>query len=126
LALGARRQHRSVDHDDRNAQLPRGLDLGIGICATGVLADDAVDAVLPEQRQFIGEPKRTARNDQLIAGCRQRQGAALLVDDAQHKLVLAGQARKRRQLLASYGQKHSLQRPTQDLAAAAISGTCCH
>ena len=58
LALGTRVQHRPVDHDDWNAQLPRSLDLGIGICATGVLADDAVDAVLPEQRQLIGESLR--------------------------------------------------------------------
>lgn len=107
FTLPARGQMRTIDHDDLNAQRARCFDFCVGIRAAGVLADDAVHAMALQKREFIGQLKRAARDQQFVAGSGQRQGRIGWIDDAQHEVVPVGPVCKGRELLAANGQKNA-------------------
>ena len=63
MRFGARRDCGSVDHNDRNAQLTCGNDLGLGTFATGIFGHDKIDPVFFHQRPVAFERKGPAIHD---------------------------------------------------------------
>ena len=53
----------ALDHYHLDAERVCGRDLGVGSGATGILADDDIDLVLPQQAGFIALVERSARED---------------------------------------------------------------
>ncbi len=56
-------KRRALDHQYRDAQLSRRLDLRIGRRAAGVFGDDEGDTVVAQQGDFVFQRKGTARSD---------------------------------------------------------------
>ena len=56
-------QSRPAQHDDVDAQRARRSDLAVGCIAAAVLGDDAFDAMLFQQRAFVGLAERPARHE---------------------------------------------------------------
>ena len=79
-------QRRPADHDHRQFQFARRVDLGARAFAAGVAGDDPCDAPDAYQIQFAGERERPAREDQL--GIRKRQWISCRVDEAERVGVL--------------------------------------
>ena len=94
-----------VHHDDGYLQRSGRFDLGIGVGATGVLADDAVHRMAFEQCDFIIQLKRPARHNQLITAAGQWQRFISLIDHPEHIALLTGLGRKSSKLLTANGQK---------------------
>jgi histidinol-phosphate aminotransferase len=67
------RQRRPTDHDDWEAKLARGVELGLGQPAAAVLGDEHVDPVPAHQRTLGGRVVRAAGEENL-AGRGQRAG----------------------------------------------------
>lgn len=95
-------KRRSVDHDDRNVERTRRLDLAIGCLATGVFRNDHVDAVVVEHRDFIVERKRPARGYVLRLRHRKRRFDRI---DAAYKIGVLRRRLKRQKLLPTKCEK---------------------
>ena len=96
-------QLRPLDHDDRQSQLARGIDLGTRACAAGIAGDDPFDTSRTHQVNFAGERERSTRNDQICI--RQRQRTARRIDEAERVGVLRLR-RERRDVLPADGQEN--------------------
>ena len=101
-AYGSCGQGLPVDHDDRQAQQPRRVDLGAGPRTTGILGDNDLDLVLAQQVHIIFQPERPAGYDDFGIGQRQRR--RWRIDKAQQIMVLRG-AGEVVKVLASDGKK---------------------
>lgn len=58
----------AIDHDDRQAQLPRRDQLGLRAPATGILAQQQVDSMFLHQPRVTLRSKRPAINDDAVMG----------------------------------------------------------
>ena len=85
-----------LHHHDRQAEIARRLDLGIGRRAAAVLADEEFDVFRAHQRFFVGEVEGAARQDQAMmrAGRRCRPAARSRARDSD------AAARRRRRRVA--------------------------
>lgn len=106
----ARRQNRPVDHDDRQAELAGGDQLGLGARAAGILGDDAPDPVAPEQFAIAGRVEGAAGDLDMAIGQGQRPPGRIDKADEVVMLRLPG---KGREMLASDGKKDPLGRAVQ-------------
>lgn len=100
---GAFRHLGSVDHDDRQAKVACGSQLGRGPGPTGILGHDMGDPMLTHQRRICIDVKRPAGN--FDGGIGQRQRGLGRIDEAQ-QIVMLGLARKRGEVLFANRQKH--------------------
>lgn len=91
-----------VDHDDRQAQFPRGVDLGARAVSTRVLGDDMGDAVIAQQRQILGQTEGTARDDGM--GIWQGQSVRLIHQPQQ--VMVLGRTCELVQMHPANRQKH--------------------
>lgn len=82
----ARRQHRTVDQDDRQAQRARRVELRPRACAAGVLGDDEVDAVAGQKFPVGSLGEGAARDDG--RGIGQGQGDIGRIDEPEQIMVL--------------------------------------
>ena len=96
-------QFRPLDHDDRQTQFARRIDLGARARAAGVAGDDPCDGARTHQRQLAGKREGSSRHDQI--GIRQRQRAVSGIDEAERVGVLRLH-RKRRDVLPPDGEKN--------------------
>ena len=92
----------TVDHDDRQAEHPRGIQFGPRAAAAGVLGDNQLDATGFQQFQIIGLGKGAARDDML--GPRQGHRADRRIDKPQ-QILMPGLGGEGRQILPSNCQK---------------------
>lgn len=90
------------DHDDRQAKRPRGIDLGAGGLAAGILGDEVGNGVVFEQRAIPGFGERAAHPECDMM----REGDALRsVDEAQQVEVFRASGESG-DVLPPDGQKH--------------------
>lgn len=100
------RQGRTVDHQHRQAQRPRGIQLGPRAKAACVLGHDQLDLMTLHQRLIISQSERPARDNNIAV--RQRQ-VARFIDQSQQVAVL-GLGSKVVKMHPAHGQKHQLRR----------------
>lgn len=98
-----RRQNGAVDQPDRQAERACGLEFRIRAPAAGVLGDDQIAAMPPQELEVAGEIKGAARDFNRDAGQGQRRLGR--IDKAQ-KIVMVRLAGKDRQMQPSDGEKH--------------------
>jgi len=96
-------QLRPPDHDHRQAQLARGIDLGARALPAGIARHNPFDAAQTHHLEFAGERERSARDDEIGIG--QRQQALRGIDEAERVGVL-GPRRKRRDMLPTDAEEH--------------------
>ena len=96
-------QLRSLDHDDGQAQLTRGIDLGARPLPAGIARHDPFDAPRTHHLQFTGERERPARDNEI--GIRQRKRTSRSIDEAERVGVLRP-GRKRRDMLPADGEEN--------------------
>ncbi len=98
------RQPGPGDHDDRQAKLARGVDLGARAVAAGISRDDPCDVSRSHQIEIACDGERAARNDDV--GDRQRERAIRRIDKSQRigVLRLGGE---RRQMLPADREKYA-------------------
>ncbi len=100
---GTRGDRGPVDQDHRQAQCPRGQQLGLGPRAARVLGDDMGDPVIAQQRGIARDIKGATRDHQ--TGIRQGQRALGRIDQSQQVMVLRARGESR-DMLATNRQKH--------------------
>lgn len=107
--FGPLRQSRAVDHQHRQAQRPRGVQLGPRAKAARVFGHNQFDPMTPHQRLIVGQSERPARNNHVTMRQRQR---ARFIDQSQQIAVLrlGGEILK---MHPANGQKHLLWRAGQ-------------
>lgn len=108
--LVPRRYRRAVDHDDRQAQPPRRLDLGVGTRAAGILGDDNIDLISLHKGRIRVRTKGATSNNRL--DLRQGQRIPRRIDQPKQIEVL-GVRGKFRQMHATDCQHHPLARPAE-------------
>jgi len=91
-------QLRPPDHDDRQFELTRRVDLGTRTFASGVAGDDPFDPPDAHQVQFAGQREGSARDDQI--GIRQRQRTSRSIDESE-RVGMLRLRRERRDMLPS-------------------------
>lgn len=65
---GSRLRHgRAIDHDDRQAERSRGVDLGAGTLPSRILCDDQIDAVIPHKGKVTRWCERATIHQQMVA-----------------------------------------------------------
>lgn len=106
----ARRQSRSLQHDDRQAKRARRLQLGNGPGAARIFRDDVRHTMGFEQGLISGLIKRATGNDDLMA--RQRQARKRGIHQPQDVVMLRGCGKCADVLLAD-GEKHTLRSPAK-------------
>jgi len=99
-----RGQLRPGDHDDGQAKLARGVDLGARAGATGISCDQQFDMSCAHQVEIAFAGEGAARDDHL--GVRKRQHFAGRIDESQQVGMLRP-AGERRKMLTSDRQKHT-------------------
>ena len=99
-ALGPQslRQLRRPDHDHRQAQRARGIDLGARTLPAGVARHDPFDPTRTHQLEFAGQREWPARDDEI--GIRQRQRPPRSVDEAERVGMLRHGCERRNMLPA--------------------------
>jgi len=107
--LGPVRQNGSIDHQNRHAKRPRGVQLGARTGSTRVLGYDQRAAMPFNQRLVIFFRKGAARNHNLTI--RQRQGFGRV--DQSQKIVMLGLRGKILKMHPTYCQKDALRRAVQ-------------
>ncbi len=103
----ARGQGWTVDHDDGQAQLPRGDQLGAGPRATGILADDPGYAMLHKKRRVALKCEGAAIDQNMVVGQRWRRLRRI---DQTQKIVMLWLRGKTGQMHAPDGQQDTLAR----------------
>lgn len=101
------RQRRAAQHDDRQTQRARRLDLAVGCITTAVLRDDHLDATLPQQRSLARLVKGAATRNVVGVGHREWWDHRV---DAAHQVMMLRRARKRHDLVAAERQKGTQRR----------------
>lgn len=96
-------QLRPLDHDDGQAQLTRGIDLGARALPAGIARHDPRDAPRMHHLQFTGERERPARDDEI--GIRQRQQRFGSINETERVGVLR-LGRKRGDMLPANREEH--------------------
>ena len=96
------RQPGPGDHDDRQAKLARGVDLGARAVAAGISRDDPCDVSRSHQIEIACDGERAARNDDV--GDRQRERAIRRIDKSQRIGVLRLGGERRQMLPADREQ----------------------
>jgi hypothetical protein len=97
------RERRSPQHDDGETERTRRRDLAMGGAAAAVLGGDDFDAVLHEERAFVGLVERTAGGD--VGGMRYVERRLDGIDAADEIMVLRRRG-EWRDLLASEREEH--------------------
>ncbi len=101
--LGPLRQGRTVDHQDRQAQSPRRLQLGARAGAAGVLGHNQLRTVTLHQRTVFSDSERSSRNDRLVVG----QRHCVRFVHQPKKIVVLGLGSEVLQMHATNGQEHT-------------------
>jgi len=98
------RHLRAADHDDGQAKLACGVDLGSRARSSRVAGNDPIDATRAHQVKFAGKLERTSRHHDV--GLRKRQRAIGWIDEAQDIAVLRLGA-ERSDVLPADGKKYA-------------------
>lgn len=96
-------QSRPLDHDDGQAQLTRGIDLGARALPAGIARHDPSDAPRKQHLAFACERERPARDDEI--GIRQRQRTSRSINETEREGMLRP-GRKRRDMLPANREEH--------------------
>lgn len=107
--FGPLRKGRTVDHQHRQAQRPRGIQLGACSGAARVLGHDQFDAMLLHQRAVVGLGERPTRDNHVAM--RQRQAIRFI--DKPQQIVVLGLGGKILKVHPTHGQKDALGRAGQ-------------
>ena len=100
---------RPVNHDDRQAERARGVELGLGALAARVTRNNMGDTMIAQQRKITLDREWTARQHDL--GVRQRQGCVEYVDQSQQ--IEVQRLRRERSKVLSADGKENARRPVR-------------
>ena len=103
-------RRRPLDQNDGQAEDARGDDLAIGGVAAGILADDDVDAVLPQQFHLRLDGKGAASEQVFDLGRIERRIDGI---DAAHEIMVLRRGVEGLGLLPADGKKDAVRRPAQ-------------
>ena len=100
----------AINHHNGNAQITRGLNLGIGAAPTCIFGHQQFDIMFAHQRDVVRSAKRSARKQ----GCRLGQGQGFCFVHKAQQILMLGRTGKFCQMHASYRQhdigfRHALQ-----------------
>ena len=76
----------AVDHEDRQAERPRRVDLGASPLPSGIFGDHQIDPVIPHQGKIAVQRERAAVDQQMMV--RQRRRHIGRIDEAQQIMML--------------------------------------
>ncbi len=103
-------RRRPLDQKDGQAEDARGDDLAIGGVTAGILADDDVDAAIPQQRHLCLDGEGAAGEQVLHIGCIERRIDGI---DAAHEIVVLRRGVEGLGLLPADGEEDAARLPTQ-------------
>ncbi len=92
----------TCDHDHGNAHLPRRLDLAVGRCPAGILANNGLNTIVAQHGDLIGESKGSSGRDVAGMGHRQRRLDGI---DATNEIVVLWCRLEGQQFLTAKGQE---------------------
>ena len=99
-----------LDQNDGKAEAARGGDLAIGGLAAGILADDHIDAMLPQKRLLRLDGERAAGEQVVDMGGGKRRIDGI---DATHEIMVLRRRIEGLRLLPADGEEHAARRLAQ-------------